>query len=859
MKLISCHIENYGKLSGVDFEFNSGITEFYLENGEGKTTLASFIKAMFYGLPKYTASEKTFSERKHYLPFSGGIFGGNINFEHNGRMYMVERRFDKKSKTRDETVVYCNGCITSELGVDPIGRQLFGLDENSFMRTLFVTSSDMELVATEGISGRLNNYAEGNIDLGKAIEILETEAKKYRAARGNVKGLIPESERRVAELRKEIENLETIDKTLEGSYRVRAELQTQMSAMREKFSQAQEAEVLWQKWNTYDSIKANAKDFENNLEQLMQKYPRGIPLSDSITEAEEALSALENVKARLSATAFDVEKEERLAELNRLFSLGEPSEQELDGVRDELDSIVDKDAYIDTLRRTEPKGRDFELVEKFSKGKPSDSELARMDELECAYREHSRALLGHTSNKVENNEPELPVKKGSGISTVAFAIGTLLLIGGAIFLMLSLLTGIIVMVIGALSLVGGGFMYLNRRMNAMERSNSNFDGSEAVSIQLKMRETDNELRAMLSVYGYICENGAIADLQKLKSDIDTYDLVLKADKKRLAEIDECMAVRGKTENYIREFLREYGFDGTDMRRELNALEHKLSERHSLTDEKAKCEKIRENDISDAKRLKEKLDDFFLSYRDGTPDDMRKELELLKKDRSMLSVYGTNLKKYSDRAQEYFEQEGLKERPKALDEDAQAIAAKLDELRERLNILDNQIAEDESKTAKLDERRNELDRMLDDIEEYKKKHKLLKGCSEFLEKADTNLTERYISPIRDSFSRYAKMVERSFGEHVTLDKDFFVRFEKNGAMRDHKHLSTGQRAVWALCLRLAFVEQLFDDVVVPFMILDDPFIALDATNMKGVAELVRTLSEERQLIYFYCHESRRINE
>ena len=77
MKLVSCHIENYGKLSNVDFDFNSGITEFYLENGEGKTTLASFIKAMFYGLPTYTSSEKTFGDRKHYLPFSGGVFGGN--------------------------------------------------------------------------------------------------------------------------------------------------------------------------------------------------------------------------------------------------------------------------------------------------------------------------------------------------------------------------------------------------------------------------------------------------------------------------------------------------------------------------------------------------------------------------------------------------------------------------------------------------------------------------------------------------------------------------------------------------------------------------------------------------------------
>ncbi len=858
MKLISCHIENYGKLSNVDLDFNSGITEFYLENGEGKTTLASFIKAMFYGLPTYTSSEKTLGERKHYLPFSGGIFGGNITFEHNKRMYMVERRFDKKSKTRDEAIVYCNGCITSELGIDPIGRQLFGLDENSFMRTLFVTSDDMELVATDGISGRLNNYTEGNIDLGNAIKILETEAKKYRAARGNIRGLIPESERRVAELRKEIENLETIDKTLEGSYRARTGVQLEINAMREKFSKAQAADVLLQKWKTYDSIKSNVNDFENNLDQLAQKYPRGIPLSESITEAEEMITSFENAQARLSAIEFGGEKEERLASLNRLFSLGEPSTEELDGVRGELDSIVDKEAYIDTLRRTEPSGRERELVEKFSKGKPSDAELARMTELEHIYREQSNALLGHTVHSPENAEKDAYVKKSKGIATLAFGLGAVALIGGVLLLMLSLVVGILVMIIGALALVCGGFMYLNRRMSAVERSNLNLGGSEAVAIHLKMRETDNELRAMLSVYGYACENGAIADLQRLNSDIEAYTVVIKNEKKRIAKIEECISMRRVSENYVREFLKEYGSDGTDMRRELNELERKISDKQVLTDEKLMCEKRREKDSCFAQELKNKLDEFFLSYREDVPQDMRAELELLKKDISMRSVYETKRNEFLNKAQEYFEKEGLNERPEEIHEDTESVSVKLDELRKRLNILDSQIAEDESKTAKLGERRNELYRMLDDIEEYKKKHMMLKVASELLEKADTNLTERYISPIRDSFSHYAKMVESSFGEHVTLDKDFFVRFEKNGAMRDHKHLSTGQRAVWALCLRLAFIEQLFDGDL-PFMILDDPFVALDATNMKGVAELVRTLSEERQFIYFYCHESRRINE
>ena len=50
MRLISLYIENFGNLSAYKYNFDSNLSSFYEENGYGKTTLVSFIKAMFYGL-----------------------------------------------------------------------------------------------------------------------------------------------------------------------------------------------------------------------------------------------------------------------------------------------------------------------------------------------------------------------------------------------------------------------------------------------------------------------------------------------------------------------------------------------------------------------------------------------------------------------------------------------------------------------------------------------------------------------------------------------------------------------------------------------------------------------------------------
>ena len=87
---------------------NSG-TVLHEKNGFGKTTLASFIKAMFYGLDGYKTTTKDFVDRKHFRPFDGGNFGGNIVFEKGRDTYKIERVFDEKSDTKDFAKVYKNG------------------------------------------------------------------------------------------------------------------------------------------------------------------------------------------------------------------------------------------------------------------------------------------------------------------------------------------------------------------------------------------------------------------------------------------------------------------------------------------------------------------------------------------------------------------------------------------------------------------------------------------------------------------------------------------------------------------------------------------------------------------------------
>ena len=52
MKLLECHVDNFGKLSNYDYRFSEGLTVIQEPNGFGKSTLAAFIKACCMDFPE---------------------------------------------------------------------------------------------------------------------------------------------------------------------------------------------------------------------------------------------------------------------------------------------------------------------------------------------------------------------------------------------------------------------------------------------------------------------------------------------------------------------------------------------------------------------------------------------------------------------------------------------------------------------------------------------------------------------------------------------------------------------------------------------------------------------------------------
>ena len=66
MKLIKAYVASFGGLKDFKYDFTDGINTIKQDNGWGKSTLATFIKAMFYGLDGSNKRSLLENERKKY-------------------------------------------------------------------------------------------------------------------------------------------------------------------------------------------------------------------------------------------------------------------------------------------------------------------------------------------------------------------------------------------------------------------------------------------------------------------------------------------------------------------------------------------------------------------------------------------------------------------------------------------------------------------------------------------------------------------------------------------------------------------------------------------------------------------------
>lgn len=250
MKLLRCKVVAFGNLKNFEYEFTGGLNTVKQDNGWGKSTLATFVKAMFYGLDdgKRSVAE---NERTRFKPWnSTDAFGGSVEFKWGEGEYRIERFFGAKKS--DDTVRLFDKKTGKQFDrTEDLGGRIFSIDEAGFLSTTFFSQKDFEVKSNTSLTAKFNevNEIQDTALFDKAVAKLEAKARSYKYS-GN-RGIIPEIKDEIYSVNGEIERArragseaEKIKETLVFYEKENARLSAYKEKLTERIGVAGKAEAV---------------------------------------------------------------------------------------------------------------------------------------------------------------------------------------------------------------------------------------------------------------------------------------------------------------------------------------------------------------------------------------------------------------------------------------------------------------------------------------------------------------------------------------------------------------------------------------------------------------------------------------
>ena len=856
MKLLRCHVENFGILSDFDLTFTEGLNVLCRENGFGKSTLAAFLKAMFYGLPKTRAKA---SERKRYDPWQGGKYGGFLEFEYRGNQYRVTRYFGKKEDSFSLTDL--TNRTESTAFSEKLGEELFQLDADSFARSTFVPQlSDREITATTSIRAKLTNLVEDTNDLNN----FDTAMKKLQEYRKSLKlfkgegGQTAQLRRECRELEASIhttaekkEPLEAVCQQIDALNREKNEKTAQQAFLREQIRQADARKALHLQQENLERLRGQVRGREKELAGLDEQYPKGYPSLEALETQKEnltrALHARQRMESRATANADGISEEEReeLSALNRLFSQGVPGEEALEGwekLRQERDICLHSREAGGLSAQEQA---DYRYLRKtFAQGAP---EIAQIQE---AQRQSGRIaqLQGLQYTKTDR-----PVRDRTIVQMIA---GSVLLLFGLVMLAMKL-----PLLLGCALALGGGVLLLGvfagKRSAAAANAAAEAEARELADLQ-------RQLSAFLGCYGMDASDPE-EKLAALLTDRQRYLDLSRRNTEWAEQRRQTEARLGQIQSTLQQAFEKYYpsecYDDGFIKKLREAVERYRHLNWRVAEERERRSRENDQDRQEVRQATDAVQQFLEAFglsgqtaseclQKAQADVHRRKLlcEELENAKNALDDF---LKKNGDVGPA--QQNALPE-AEVLEQQERLVQTRLDELEQELQQARAQRRSLQASVECIPEWEDRLTALEDDLREAERKCDLTDRTMALLEKAKDALANSYMDKIEQGFRNYTQQLcPRQLGS-VMVDKDLQPHIDVQGAAREVESFSAGLADSILLCMRLALVDALFGEET-PFLILDDPFVNLDDEHTRRALAMLQEMAETHQILYLVCNTGR----
>lgn len=844
MKLLKCHIVGFGNWKNKTIEFQDGLTSVCEKNGFGKSSLASFIRAMFYGLERVT---KANNERKRALPFDGSPCGGSLDFEWQGNQYSIERSFIGKTPKDDTLICYKNGIETKELGEIP-GNVVFGLDLDSFNRTIFISPTDLEISSSETLNAKMSHFVEGSsdgCDFSSVKESLEELKKKYKPQKSaETKGLLAIETNKIDDLEMQETNLNNMKAAMPAKYEKLQELDKNISINQEKNKKAVSHNALIKSWENYDREKEKIDEKEKEIQQLKDKYPLGMI---SLAEETSMKGLLEQYKLDGNTYA------------NLKLSIAE--KDEYDNLKLRFEEDVPTPSFLNELQELVLAYSNEKSKERLKLSLEESSLIRLFDGRKVNVEGLEKRMATYRSLKKEYDKE--PDQISVPIEQKKISLKTPLILGLSLFILFSIvaiLLGVFIhpgcyslFALSVVSLLIPVVYYFNEKK---KRTTMPTSENQPNLRKKEMGENLTELKINLSSTFKsfaVDENELEGSFALFRAKYDSYLKTLQHEKD-LNQTNEqnrlsCLA----KEKTLQEYFSHYHYKGNDYANLLMNLSSDAKKYLSYVQKEKQIEEQRKELENKIHEEGEKIKELAQKYNMGDPNSYLNQLPI---DRNALQNKENELRKQKEDLALFKEKEHLTERPSSLEGiDLNTLSKELEKAINDRQTLSSQIEEDERNISSLEDEVSSLSEEKDNLAKLKKDYEIVSKTLKALTDAEESLKRRYISPVENQFKKYSQSLENALGEEIEMDTDFNVSFIRDGKRSGAEYLSSGEMTLCALAYRLTITDNIFEGKEKPFLILDDIFADLDETHIHMAKKFMESLSQNEQILYFTCHSSR----
>ena len=807
MILKQINIINFGQLSNLTFDLPSNnLNLFFGQNEAGKSTTVAFIKQVLFGFYLRSNSSPFFEDYKplgHVSPM-----GGSLIFESDdGAKYKLERLWAKGDKTKRGilTVTKDGQKVPESLFYDQI-KEIDG----DFYADSFIFNQDM-----------LTQVAKLNQE-----DLLERIYYLGAANSNQLLALRDEFDKKANSLFKKTGKKPEVNQLLK-------QLEEKRSTLTEVNLEFQEYQKLSQELHEKEK---NLVQTQKNIKELEEKLAK-------VNKAEEQLKIYRQIQelvAKEKNIKFDPENYQHAQEI---FAQAQNLQVSLKRINQKLSDLTEI-KEVDSSKIMALTHKKSELLQWQSNLQMNlqtkkqiqleQQELLQMNPELKAINDLSDLEFNAIKEEIKNlSQKAEPVETNSN-DKIFFVISAIIMIFAVIEIFNNVFIGGLGIVVGLAILI---WTYFNSNKIKQEQELALKKKQEKISdfktkYQLDPNEIDFRNLAL-------ARNSYLLDQKKLVSVNEEIKQII-FDFQNLAQ--EITAVTAS------ECLPEYQVILT----KLNSLEEKM---HLY------------------QRRQEKLDD--LKKEKQSFEQKAKELELkLKADLAKDNI--NEISEYERRYQEYLEQAKLKVQIKALKDSLSIDYAKLEKLKMPQLEQDKTViqSENEQKNNELDiqqqaiaQLRVKMKNMADSTQVFEAKQELANTETKFInaskEYLSLLLAEKWISRSLDiaSNERFPKMLKSACnyfnlltgGRYVDLklDKKLTV-VRKDGRKREVRYLSRATAEQLYFALKLAFVEQIKDQINLPILI-DDSFVNFDEQRIGYIEELLNKIGQNNQVLIFTAQE------